>query len=229
MKYKAVIFDLFGTLVPQYTSSAFETSIKQMAQAVGIAYPIFYHSWTQDTRRERDTGEFDTIEANVEYICRINGLTPTQNQLSEAAQIRYLFAKTILQVHDNVIPTLRIIKGKGLSLGLVSNCSAEVPDIWCETPFSILIDAPIFSCEVGVSKPDWQIYDKACKKLNLSPDMCIYVGDGFSQELQGAASFGLFPILIEPQSNDFIKTTEWEGETWTGERIKNIDEIVGFI
>ena len=41
MHYKAIIFDLFGTLVSSFTRRVYNRVIAQMADAVSVPYPEF--------------------------------------------------------------------------------------------------------------------------------------------------------------------------------------------
>ena len=43
-------------------------------------------------------------------------------------------------------------------------------------------------------KPDSDIYQHACKNLGVAPSDCIFIGDGNSDELQGAAQVGMLPF-----------------------------------
>ena len=229
MTYRAVIFDLFGTLVHQFPASGYADSLEDMAEAVGIDFDTFHRAWVHDTWRERAIGTFHTIGAAVDYICRTNGVRPTPQQLEKATQIRYAFTRTALRPRDDAISTLRALKTQGLLLGLISDCTPEVPDLWPETPFAGLIDVPIFSSNVGTKKPDPHIYRMACEGLGVEPQECIYVGDGSSRELQGASALGMLAILIAPPHEERADPREWEGTTWAGERITALEEVLRFI
>ena len=43
-------------------------------------------------------------------------------------------------------------------------------------------------------KPDPHIYQHACENLDVAPSDCIFVGDGNSGELRGAAQVGMLPF-----------------------------------
>ena len=43
-------------------------------------------------------------------------------------------------------------------------------------------------------KPDPHIYQHAYKNLDVAPSDCIFIGDGNSDELQGAAQVGMSPL-----------------------------------
>ena len=65
----AVIFDLFGTLVPEFPRSAFYEAAAQMAVILGADPPAFRAQWDR-TGMDRQTGAFDDgIAGNVRAIC----------------------------------------------------------------------------------------------------------------------------------------------------------------
>jgi len=97
---------------------------------------------------------------------------------------------------SDAIETLSHLKYEGCKIGLISDCSAEVPAIWKDTPFVKLIDVAIFSCLVGMKKPDPQIYQLTMNQLGIRPQEGLYIGDGSSQELTGASQVGMQAVLL---------------------------------
>jgi hypothetical protein len=49
MKYDAVLFDLFGTLVPAFPSVDFRRSLDGMAKPMGMDADAFHQSWVFET------------------------------------------------------------------------------------------------------------------------------------------------------------------------------------
>lgn len=101
----------------------------------------------------------------------------------------------ILVPDPGVLETLRALKSCGLKVGLTSNCGPDVPRLWQSVPLSTLMDVSVFSCAVGVRKPDPKIYTAVCTRLGVEAAACIYVGDGSSEELYDAAQVGMYPVL----------------------------------
>ncbi len=196
-----------------------------MAQAVGICYEVFSPCWNRETWRQRATGAFPTIEANVAYICQQNEVSPSPEQLAEAASLRQAFTRRALRPRAEAVRTLQWLKEKGLRLGLLSDCSAEVPEIWLETTLAQWIEAPVFSCRTGTKKPDLALYHLACRNLGVALSECVYVADGYSRELEAAAGLGMGAVLLAPPAETPADTNEWEGATWTGLRIGNLLEV----
>jgi putative hydrolase of the HAD superfamily len=126
---------------------------------------------------------------------------------------------------------LSSLKEQGMKIGLVSDCSSEVPRIWPDTPFDQLFDITVFSCTEGVKKPDSQIYKLAADKLGVDPEDCLYIGDGSSNELTGAAAVGMHPVLIIDPEEDRTGThrVDFEGEEWDGPVISSFDKVLNIV
>ena len=115
-----------------------------------------------------------------------------------------------------------------IKIGLISDCSSEVPLLWPETSLEPLIDVAIFSCEVKIRKPDSRIYQAACDGLALEPGDCLYVGDGGSHELSGAAQAGMHPVLIRV-SAEGEEPYRPGAEEWSGMKISSLQEVLSIL
>jgi putative hydrolase of the HAD superfamily len=227
-KYQAVIFDLFGTLVDSFSQKKHEQVLAKMAQAVGAREEDFAGMWLGETVDMRFTGEIDTIASNVEYVCRALKIKSDFKQISMAEKIYFDFVQKCLKPRADALRILANLQSTGYKLGLVSDCSSEVPLLWPETPFSFLFDAVVFSCLMGLRKPDPRMYLFICHQLKVKPQDCLYVGDGGSNELTGAAAVGMTPVMLQaPDGHDEIyrlQIQEWHGPTIS--LLKNILKIV---
>lgn len=88
-----------------------------------------------------------------------------------------------------------------------------------------MVDVVAFSCELGVRKPDPEIYLAATRRLNVQPDECVFVGDGGSNELYGAHELGMAAtMLVDP---NLVDTERFEGHSsWDGTIITSLAELV---
>lgn len=91
---------------------------------------------------------------------------------------------------------LRTLRRRGFRIALLSDCSSELCEAWTTTPYAPLIDATVFSWEVGYRKPDPRGYRAAAPAVALSPAEFWFVGDGGSRELVGATAVGMRPVLV---------------------------------
>ena len=89
---------------------------------------------------------------------------------------------------------LSALKQQGLKLCLCSNCSADEVEGLLSSSLHPLFDAVILSYQVGLAKPDRQIYLHCAETLSVLPEECLFVGDGGSKELFGAGDAGMHPL-----------------------------------
>jgi putative hydrolase of the HAD superfamily len=216
VKSKAVIFDLFGTIVDGFAASSAGYQ-ERFTAALGVPHEPFTQLWRQITDR-RTMGEFQTVEASIEFVCSIIGATVTADQMMNAVDIRLQLTRRALTPATDALPTIARLRSLGYKIGLLSNCSIEIPKIWPETDFAPLFDAAVFSSLERVKKPAAEIYHRVCARLGASPDDCVYVADGENFELTAAAQVGMHPVLIktsESHSELRREAREWQGDTIT--------------
>jgi putative hydrolase of the HAD superfamily len=221
-KIKAVIFDLYGTLVDTFSISSHEEVLRKMAAVVGAPPAEFIRIWF-DNYDWRAIGKIASLEDNIRDILNKLNLPIDEDKLKEIAQIRYEFTRHSLKPWPYTVEVLRKLKELGYKVALISDCSAETPAVWETTVMSGLIDASFFSCVVGMKKPDPRIYLQAAQKLGVEPEECLYVGDGSSQELMGARNVGMHPVLIMTQKSDSGRK---ESKDWNGPRISRLAEVL---
>ncbi|MBI2830288.1 MAG: HAD family hydrolase [Chloroflexi bacterium] len=227
MKYLAVIFDLFGTLVDNFVSSEYEDSLAQMASTLSLSPGEFRQVWYQ-TFREQNTGEFPGCESHIKHICSALGVECEQKQVKMAMQLRLDYIRHVMTPRPGALEVLALLREQGCKTGLVTNCSAEIPVIWPEHPLSPLIDIMVFSCSVGLRKPDPRIYQLGTEQLGVRPDQCLFVGDGSNQELTGALAVGMQPVLIRFDA----ESTEphlINRERWDGLKVSSLMEVLTII
>ncbi len=193
----AVIFDLFGTLVPVFDRDEYFGVLGEMAQALGMDEAAFIAGFRGD-QEGRTTGRWESIEANLRDIARRAGHEPTAEAVTRASRIRIDYTRrSLMDPYPDALVALAALQAAGRPVGLISDCSPEVPLLWPLSPLAQTIPAPVLSCAVGLRKPDPGIYALACERLGAPAARTVYVGDGDSDELSGAAAAGLCPILID--------------------------------
>ena len=147
-------------------------------------------------------------------------------QIEEAVEIRMKYIRRALQPRPNAIDTLSQLKNHAYKLGLLSNCSIEIPMLWQETPFAHVIDVPTFSSVARLRKPDIRIYHLACERLGVIPESCLYIADGEDHELAAAAKVGLHPVLIRASSQEANSRLHQEAREWQGLTISTLPEVL---
>lgn len=226
MKFKAVIFDLYGTLVDMFPFKENEC-LWEMAFHLGAPQQEFAQRWF-DSFNQRELGEFANVKACIEYVCRGVGVPPESSKIMKATKTLLDYTFQTLTPRAEALETLNFLKSDGIKIGLISGCSMEVPLVWPSTLLASLIDVAIFSCQVGLNKPDPRIYKEACKQLQVGPGECIYIGDGSSAELRGALEVGMRPALIrvdyDRDYDVYRDITDWKGTV-----INSLKEVKGLL
>ena len=182
---RAVIFDLWDTLV-DYDVERSRATERRIAERLGLEPEAFHARW-REGRNERDAG---TLADSFRAVGATAELVP------ELVEIRHDSFREICVPRPGAIETLHALRRRGLKLGLISVCSEEVALLWDETPFVGLFDSTVFSCSVGLRKPDPAIYQLALDELGVEPAEAVFVGDGANDELAGAERVGMRAVLI---------------------------------
>jgi putative hydrolase of the HAD superfamily len=165
-------------------------------------------------RPERESG---TLR---EYLLRIGA---PDDLVDELVAMRRDSTRSLLAPRPGAVETLVELRARGLGVGLITVCSEDVPDVWSETPFADRFDATVFSCSVGLRKPDPRIYRLACDELGVDPGEAMFVGDGANDELAGAERVGMQAVLIHRLGEE----PPWdEVRDWEGLRITAIPQVL---
>ena len=228
MKYEAVIFDLYGTLVDGPTG--LEGARVEMARALGVDKAKFEFAW-RHFRRQRDSGELGSVEAAIEAAMERLGIRANAEKIEAAKAIRYRSIREGLKPRPGAVDLLMEIRSKGHRLGLLSNCSCEVPELWSGTPFADLFEATVFSASEGLLKPEKALYILAAERLGVLPEQCVYVGDGGSDELDGASVVGMSPWLLllpheDPPTDEKHAASV---ERWRSRHLRSLPEVLGVL
>jgi len=214
VKYKAVIFDLFGTLVDNLSHDEYCSVLLDMADILEAPADDFTDLWI-NTFNQRMVGALHSPDGNIEYACGKLGVPLNDHATKQASRIRFDYEVASVKPRAGAIETLSLLRSMGYKTGLITNCSTELPAMWANTEFAPLFDAAVFSCTEKVMKPDQRIYELALERLAIDPHDCLYVGDGSNDELSGAAEIGMDTVMIrvpyEEQNMYQIDEKDWDG------------------
>lgn len=225
MIFRAVIFDLFGTLVETVANRQLDLMLEEVAGPLDLPAGELKRLW-RETWRERSDGRFARWDDYFRRLGRSLGRELTQDQITTTYEVRLRFYRDLLVPRGDAIATLVEIRSRGLAIGLISDCSWEVPRIWPETAFAPLIELPIFSCAVKMTKPDPRIYELACRRLGVHPTACLYVGDGGSRELTGATAAGLTAVRIADPGEAAGHALRYDEDDWRGDHIVTLSDLL---
>ena len=200
MQYKAVLFDLFETLVTEWGHKKYTK--REMCADLGVDKDAFDPFW-EEKEQDRYLGNID-FRDSILYACEKCGKKPDISVLAKVIDTR---EKTKSECFNAVLPEvyqmLETLKDMGIKTAIVSNCSAEEVIGIRESGIYKYFDEVILSYEAGMQKPDECIYREAMDRLGLGPDECLFVGDGGSNELEGAQKAGIKAVQAKWYTNRF--------------------------
>lgn len=200
---KAVIFDMFETLVTLHSVPRYFG--RNIAADLGADIDEFYPLW-HETEEARSKGKM-TFEEALRWIGERTRYTHPE-RIPEAVKKRHAFKEESMQkVEYRIVSLLRELKERGYQVALISNCFLEEAQVIRASVLVPFFDVMLLSCEVGMQKPEREIFERCLAELSVAPEDCLYVGDGGSRELETARSFGMRTL----QAGWFIKN---DGENW---------------
>jgi putative hydrolase of the HAD superfamily len=121
---------------------------------------------------------------------------------------------------EGATDSLRVLKGRGFKLGVVSNAEGRVETDLMGAGFDGLLETVVDSHVVGVEKPDPAIFAIALERLEASPETTLFIGDVPSVDIVGARAAELTPILLDP--HDLY--TDWKVH-----RLQALSELPGWL
>jgi Predicted hydrolase (HAD superfamily) len=226
--FEAVVFDLFGTLVPEFSKSDFFETVRDMARVLGADQDRFDEAWTQ-TAEARQTGVFSTVEDNVRHICMSLRVDASDAAVAAALDLRLELYRRWFHPRRGALETLLELKARDYPIGLVSMCAPDAPAMWRASALAPFVDVEVFSSEVGLRKPDAAIYRMAADGLGVDAATCVYCGDGAYGELSGAEAVGMTSYMIADPAVDPEASLTPEREDWSGARVSDLRELLVFL
>jgi putative hydrolase of the HAD superfamily len=222
---RAVVFDFYGTLTVSASVSARREGASRVAGALGAPAESFFEHLSS-TFTERATGRCGDLAETMAWLARRCGCAPTDEQLAAACAERRATEKAYAgMLRSDSTATLLRLKEHGLRIGVVSDCTHELPECWAELPIAELVDAVVFSIEAGQRKPHPSLYRDICHRLGVAPAEALYVGDGGSNELSGAlaAGFGAVQLVAADAAEALVYDKEGD---WSGPVIYHLTDLV---
>jgi HAD superfamily hydrolase (TIGR01509 family) len=188
---KNIVFDLAGVVVarnqercPQYIMDYFYFINS------GEALPEFWDDYDRGTR---------DIDSVAQCLAEFRGSD------FETAKSRMLEAVTY---QEQVAPTAELIaelKAAGYRLFVLSNMSKDYIEFLREMPVFQHFEGEIISCEVGLIKPEREIYNLLLDRYNLVPEQTMFIDDR-KPNVDAAAEVGINPFHFD--RNDPEKSCE---------------------
>ena len=179
MKTKSIIFDLYNTLL--YTEYKAKPYLN-LFRTLGLTKEEM-NFW-----RDKVMSENFIFEELKEAIRPGSNVYTTQYEydVKEENESTHLFDDTEFVLNE---------LSKRYDLYLISNIATPYKECFYNLGLDRWIKDPIFSCDVGYSKPDPNIYKIVIERSGLQPGQLLMIGDSVRADYEGALNCGIKSIL----------------------------------
>jgi len=199
-RFKAVLFDLGGTLIktapiPEIIGSILETyGVQKPLSKIAAA-----HKETDRQMRLKDYKlpykEF-WIKWNLEILKRLK--IQRNRQYLARVLLEEWWDHAGVELYPDVIETLKYLSERRVKTGIVTNgFKTDIDVVLSRVGLTGNFDVEVGVDAVGKPKPNSEIFHYALERLRVAPYEAIFVGDVFETDYVGSARAGLFPVLID--------------------------------
>ncbi len=194
---KALLVDFGGVLTTDIWSS-FAAFCEQRGLDAGAAKQLFRENPDAlATLRGLETGEVEPADFERRFAALL-GTEP-------AGLVEGLFAG--LQPDQPMLEAVGRARDAGVPTGLISN--SWVMDHYTDEIRS-LFDEVVISAEVGLHKPQPEIYLLAAERLGVGPEDCVFVDD-LRENCAGAEAVGMTAVLHRDAAETISRVEELLG------------------
>jgi len=206
MEYKAICFDIDGTLYPIKTMNS-------RLLKLSVKHPLFglrYRKNRKEYRRWQASFKQDIPFRWREAMIVQNG-TGEEGSLDKASyrrtydKLEKLVYKPMERLYettdtfDGVRETFQRIRAKGLKIGVFTDFPLfrKLEGM----KLSDLVDFAASSDDVGYLKPDTHCFEYLLYNLKMGPQDVLYVGDSYSKDVKGANAAGIDAVLVNVKAS----------------------------
>ena len=180
---RALIVDFGGVL----TTNVFK-SFRDFSEAEGLEPDAVKRIFRErgeglNLLRQLERGEIAVDEFSARF-------GPLLGVRETDGMVERLFAG--VQADDRMVEAVRRVKESGRPTGLISNSWGGVS--YDRVATDDLFDAVVISGEVGVNKPEPEIFRLGAERLGVAPEECVFVDD-LRENCTGAEAVGMAAIL----------------------------------
>ena len=200
---KWIFFDVGSTLVDE--TEAYNHRVREMIMNTDIAFSVF-----DNKRIELAKQGFDGNSEAIKYF----GLKKTPWHSEDEIPF------------EDALDTLESLKEQGYKLGIIANQSAGTAQRLENWGLLKYFDVIAASAELGVSKPNKLIFEKAIELAGCQPQNSAMVGDRLDNDIIPAKALGMKTVWIRKglsiyQNIDFGKNIA----DWVIDTLSDLKEI----
>ncbi|MFN0060508.1 MAG: TIGR02253 family HAD-type hydrolase [Planctomycetota bacterium] len=203
MSLRAIFFDIDGTL---YSTNEFSARARRAAVDAMIDLGLkidaeeLYQELIEVIREFSSNYEHHLEKLMLRLPRRVlKGMNPAL--VVAAGVVAYHQTKfRFLEPFEDAYEGLRRLARTDLTLGVITE-GLEIKQaeklIRLRLQGFFAPQAIFISHQIGISKPNVKLYQRACGDLNLKPAECMYVGDNPTLDIEPAKRIGMVAVLVK--------------------------------
>ena len=221
-KIKAVLFDLDMTLLDLFTPK--DEAIKAALNAMMDAGLDMGKEEAFNKLKQEYYKDFEGPLVISNFLRNINQYHP---KILAAAINSYRTSKAeLLKPYPEVIDTLTKLKAKGLKLAIVTDApilkAYRRLDSVGVTEF---FDVVVTTTDTGKKKPSPEPFNEALKRLNLTKEEAVHVGDWPERDIKGANELGM--LSVHAKYGDIFSDSSYKGKA--DYELDSFSELLGVV
>ncbi|OHD69852.1 MAG: hypothetical protein A2177_03985 [Spirochaetes bacterium RBG_13_68_11] len=205
---KAVIFDLWGTLIEsdEFSPSRGNARLLELAgsDAPLDALLAYENDIVRDAERREDEGGIEFTRPSLQRL--LNDRFAIRSPLSLAEQEwEYWSSALTIRLVDGVPGMLDDLARRSIRRAIISNSSftgeiirRTLTNLGVVDRFEFIVS----SADYGVRKPHPAIFEAALARLGLEPEGAWFAGDNVAYDLEGGLGAGMFSVLFRPPEGE---------------------------
>ena len=213
---KAVIFDFDGTLSNRQANAYylfkdyFKPYFKDMDE-------MEYEAVLQDLLTYDCNGTTNVKFRMAPFIKKYNDYFKDED-FDAFNQFYYDYMWKYAVLKPETLDVLKALKGKYKLAVLSNGQSKSQHDKISHCEMDDYFEEIVVSGDIGINKPNKEIFEIMAERLDCKPEECVFVGDVFASDIIGAIKANMIPIWIvgDPERPSSYK----------GIRISNIKELL---
>lgn len=200
---KAVFFDIDDTLYSthEFAATARRNALEAM-RSLGLAVPMAVLTRELDEVIEEFSSNYDHHFEKL--LTRLpagayKGINPAI--LVAGAVKAYHDTKFAqLRPYPDVLDCLKVLTRTNLIRGIITDglTVKQAEKLLRLGIYPFLTPSAVFiSDQIGISKPNPKLFQRACEAIGVSPRRCMYVGNSLAKDIAPAARVGMITVLAK--------------------------------
>lgn len=179
---RALIFDYGGVISKPQNLDAFQEMLRMLGTDENSFIEIYYAH-----RKNYDNGQLSGQEY-WRQILRYYGLEAHESLVNNLIQAD---VKSWTQIDAAMVQFIAATRAKVEKLAIISNMIRDtLAFIQSHFEWLEIFDGQIYSCEIGINKPDSRIFEYCLNSLEVSAHECLFVDDS-EKNARGAKNSGM--------------------------------------